>query len=115
MKRVRVGLVGCGGVAQMMHLPYLRELDGLFEIAALCDLSPGVLRSVGDHYGVAARYTDFQTLRNSRWGQAASSWARDGRPRVERRARRSGSAAWAVRCANACATMALSTVRVVRK
>ena len=62
MKRVRVGLVGCGGVAQMMHLPYLRELDGLFEIAALCDLSPGVLRSVGDHYGVAARYTDFHEL-----------------------------------------------------
>ena len=62
MKRVRVGVVGCGGVAQMMHLPFLRELDGLFEIAALCDLSPGVLRSVGDHYGVAARYTDFHEL-----------------------------------------------------
>ena len=62
MKRVRVGVVGCGGVAQMMHLPYLRELDGLFEIAALCDLSPGVLRSVGDYYGVAARYTDFHEL-----------------------------------------------------
>ncbi|MDB5058953.1 MAG: Myo-inositol-2-dehydrogenase [Chloroflexi bacterium] len=62
MKRVRVGVVGCGGVAQMMHLPFLRELDQHFEIAALCDLSPGVLQSVGSHYGVAARYTDFNEL-----------------------------------------------------
>jgi predicted dehydrogenase len=62
MKRVRVGVIGCGGVAQMMHLPFLRELDQLFEIAALCDISPGVLQAVGDHYGVAARYTDFHHL-----------------------------------------------------
>jgi predicted dehydrogenase len=46
----------------MMHLPFLRELDQLFEIAALCDISPGVLQAVGDHYGVAARYTDFHDL-----------------------------------------------------
>ena len=62
MKRVRVGVVGCGGVAQMMHLPYLRELDDRFEITALCDLSPGVLRAVGDHYRVEARYTNFHEL-----------------------------------------------------
>jgi len=64
MERLRVGVIGCGGVAQMMHLPYLRELDDRFEIAALCDLSPGVLAAVGDHYGVAgsARYTDYREL-----------------------------------------------------
>ncbi|MGH2387108.1 MAG: Gfo/Idh/MocA family protein [Chloroflexota bacterium] len=62
MDRVRVGVVGCGGVAQVMHLPYLRELDDRFQITALCDLSPGVLDAVGDYYGVAARYTDFRRL-----------------------------------------------------
>jgi predicted dehydrogenase len=62
MDRVRVGVIGCGGVAQVMHLPYLRELDDRFTIAALCDISPGVLRAVGDHYDVAARYTDFRDL-----------------------------------------------------
>lgn len=62
MDRVRVGVIGCGAVAQMMHLPYLRELDNRFEIAALCDLSPGILRAAGSHYGVAARYTDFRDL-----------------------------------------------------
>jgi predicted dehydrogenase len=62
VNRVRVGVVGCGGVAQMMHLPFLRELDRHFEIAALCDLSPRILQAVGDHYGVVARYTDVHDL-----------------------------------------------------
>ncbi len=62
MKRVRTGVIGCGGVAQVMHLPYLRELDDRFEIVALCDVSPSVLDAVGDHYGVAARYTDYRDL-----------------------------------------------------
>jgi len=64
MERLRVGVIGCGGVAQMMHLPYLRELDDRFEIAALCDLSPGVLAAVGEHYGVVAgaRYADYREL-----------------------------------------------------
>ena len=38
MERLRVGVIGCGGVAQVMHLPYLRELDGRCEIAAPYDL-----------------------------------------------------------------------------
>ncbi len=62
MDRVRVGVIGCGGVAQVMHLPYLRELDDRFAITALCDISPGVLDAVGDHYGVSARYADFREL-----------------------------------------------------
>ncbi len=36
---LRVGVVGCGLVAQVMHLHYLRELPELFEVAALCDVS----------------------------------------------------------------------------
>jgi predicted dehydrogenase len=52
-----VGVIGCGEIAQLMHLPILKELPGL-HIAALCDLSREVLDALGDGYGVAARYTD---------------------------------------------------------
>jgi putative endonuclease len=38
VKRLRAGVVGCGGVAQMMQFPYLRELNDRFELAALCDV-----------------------------------------------------------------------------
>jgi predicted dehydrogenase len=54
--------VGCGLIAQVMHLPHLRDLDDRFEIAALCDISRGTLDAVADHYGVARRYTRWQDL-----------------------------------------------------
>ena len=38
-KRLKVGVVGGGLIAQVMHLHYLRELSDRFEIAAICDLS----------------------------------------------------------------------------
>ena len=62
MKRVKVGLIGCGSIAQVMHLPYLRELNDRFEIAALCDLSEGLLRVLGQDYGVHHTYTDYRAM-----------------------------------------------------
>ena len=37
--RLKVGVVGAGVIAQVMHLNYLRELSDRFEIVALCDIS----------------------------------------------------------------------------
>ncbi|MBI3454330.1 MAG: Gfo/Idh/MocA family oxidoreductase [Candidatus Rokubacteria bacterium] len=62
MPRIRIGVVGCGLIAQMMHLPHLRELDDLYELVALCDLSPGTLRFVGERCGVTRRYDDWRDL-----------------------------------------------------
>ena len=61
MKPLRVGVVGCGEIAQIMHLPYLAELPR-FDIGALCDLSPTVVEAMGERYGVAHRYTDYREL-----------------------------------------------------
>jgi predicted dehydrogenase len=67
LKRLRVGVIGCGGIAQMMHLPYLQSLHDQFQIVALSDLSRGVLDKMGDKYGVPAsnrstRYHDLLAL-----------------------------------------------------
>jgi predicted dehydrogenase len=62
MGRVRVGIVGCGLIAQLMHLHYLRELRERFEIAAVCDVSPGTVAAVADRYGVSRRYTDWRAM-----------------------------------------------------
>ena len=37
-RRLRVGLIGTGLIAQVMHLHYLTELADRFEIAAVCDI-----------------------------------------------------------------------------
>src|SRR2546421_1932822 len=60
--RIRVGIIGCGLIAQVMHLHYLRELSDRFEIAALCDLSRTVVDSVGEAYRVDRRFTDWKDL-----------------------------------------------------
>ena len=58
---IGVGVIGCGEIAQLMHLPFIHELPQ-FRIAAFCDISPGVLDSLGAHYCVDARYTDHHAL-----------------------------------------------------
>lgn len=62
MKRLKVGLIGCGLVAQVMHLPYLRELDDRFEIAALCDVSPKLVEALARDYQVPHTYTNYQEM-----------------------------------------------------
>lgn len=62
MPPLRVGVIGVGGIAQMMHLPTLAERPDLFTIAALADVSEKTLQAVGDRYNVAARVKDYREL-----------------------------------------------------
>ena len=59
---VRVGVVGCGEVAQIIHLPALRDLPGMFEVVALCDVSAPILEKVGAHLPSARRYASHREL-----------------------------------------------------
>lgn len=61
-RRLKVGVVGCGLIAQVMHLNYLRELSDRFEIAAICDLSPEVREACGREYAVKERLSTWQEL-----------------------------------------------------
>lgn len=60
--KLRVGVIGCGGIAQMMHLPTLAERPDLFEIVAVADISEPVLNAVADRYAVAQRSRDFKDV-----------------------------------------------------
>jgi predicted dehydrogenase len=60
--RLRVGVIGCGLIAQVMHLHYLRELSDRFEIAAICDLSETVRAAVGHDYGITRQFAAWQDL-----------------------------------------------------
>jgi len=62
MARLRAGVVGCGTVAQIMWLPNLRQLDEHFELKAICDLSPGLIESLGRYYNVSKAFRDYRDL-----------------------------------------------------
>jgi predicted dehydrogenase len=60
--RVRVGVIGAGLIAQVMHLHYLRELSDRFEIAAICDVAPENAAASADRYGITRTTTDWRDL-----------------------------------------------------
>jgi predicted dehydrogenase len=62
--RLKIGIIGCGAIAQIQHLPHLRELNDQFEIGGLADLSPKLLEVVGEEYGVPPerRFLDYRAM-----------------------------------------------------
>jgi predicted dehydrogenase len=60
--KVRVGVVGCGLVAQVMHLPHLREMPDRFAVTAVCDLAAGPLEFAGAMFPEARRLTDWHDV-----------------------------------------------------
>jgi len=64
MRQLRIGVIGCGGIAQMMHLPHMIEYGERFAIAALADQHAPTLAAVAAHYHVPPEntFTDWRDL-----------------------------------------------------
>jgi predicted dehydrogenase len=58
---IRMGVVGCGRIAQVMHLPFLDELPE-FDLVALSDVSSDVLDGLSQRYPRAATHLDYAEL-----------------------------------------------------
>jgi predicted dehydrogenase len=59
---VRIGVVGCGAIAQIQHLPNLKALRDCFEVTAVCDVSPALARHVAHRFDVPRAMTDLGAL-----------------------------------------------------
>lgn len=58
---MRFGIVGCGMVAQIMHLPYLTEIPET-EVHALADPAEGRVNTLANRYGVPHQFEDVNSL-----------------------------------------------------
>lgn len=56
-----MGVIGCGRIAALRHLPVLRELEGV-EAVALADPEDERLDAAGKRFGIARRYADHEDL-----------------------------------------------------
>ena len=65
MKRVKIGVIGCGKIAQVQHLPFLTELAEEFEISIVCDVSPSLAEYVAGWFHVPRYVTDYRDVLDS--------------------------------------------------
>ncbi|HPE95929.1 MAG TPA: Gfo/Idh/MocA family oxidoreductase, partial [Bacillota bacterium] len=61
--KVRIGIIGCGGIANGKHLPALHKLHNI-EMVAFCDLIVSKAEEAAKRYGIpeAKVYTDYKKL-----------------------------------------------------
>ena len=59
---VRMGVIGCGAIAQVHHMPNLVDLPDLFEVTAVCDVSRGAADYVAQKFHVPHAFTDHRDL-----------------------------------------------------
>ena len=60
--RVRIGVIGCGAIAQVQHLPFLSELAEEFDLAAVCDVSAGAVDYAARLFHVPQKFTDHREM-----------------------------------------------------
>ena len=59
--RVRIGVIGAGWFASRRHLPDMQR-DERLELVAVCRRDEAALAKMGDHFGVALRFTDYRRM-----------------------------------------------------
>ena len=85
MKRLKIGVIGCGAIAQVQHMPNLANLPDLFEVTMVCDLSLKAAEYVASKFKVPSFTTNYFELLESDV-DAQRKRADAGLPRGHRRA-----------------------------
>ena len=59
--KVRIAMIGAGGMANTVHYPSLASFADV-EFAAICDLDAERMNATADKYGIEARYRDYRAM-----------------------------------------------------
>ncbi|CAG9623249.1 Gfo/Idh/MocA family protein [Sutcliffiella rhizosphaerae] len=61
MRKIKMGIIGVGGIAQNRHIPTFLKMKDKVEIVAISDVNEATAKSVGERFGISqvyAHYTD---------------------------------------------------------
>lgn len=58
MEKTRVGVIGLGSIAQLVHLPILSKLENV-ELAALCEINKNRLNTIAEKFPYAKKYSNY--------------------------------------------------------
>jgi len=58
---MKVGVVGCGRIATLVHIPSLQKISG-YELAAAADVNEARLQDVKEKFGIGDTYDDYRRM-----------------------------------------------------
>ncbi len=61
MKKIRLGVIGLGWVAQIFHLPILTKFEDV-EIIAICDKDKSRAKTIADRFGIKQAFGDYEQM-----------------------------------------------------
>lgn len=61
MGEIRVGIIGCGGIAQNAHIPGYQRIENV-KVVACCDVVEAVAKSAAEKFSIPRHYTDYSTM-----------------------------------------------------
>jgi len=62
MKKLKVGIVGCGFIANHRHIPAFLKLKNNVELRAMCDINEALANSVAKKCGVSNHYSSLRSM-----------------------------------------------------
>ncbi|MFY9234493.1 MAG: Gfo/Idh/MocA family oxidoreductase [Fimbriimonadaceae bacterium] len=62
MTKLKIGIIGSGGIAQSCHMPGYASVPDKCEMVAVCDINPDVAREAADKFGISHICTDYREL-----------------------------------------------------
>ena len=61
MEKAKIGVIGLGGVAQLVHLPNLNKLANV-ELTAVAEVNKNRLLTISDKFNVKEKYLDYNEM-----------------------------------------------------
>jgi predicted dehydrogenase len=61
MEKTKIGVVGLGGIAQLVHLPNLTKMNNVI-VTSVAEINKNRLNTIADKFNIKERYTDFKEL-----------------------------------------------------
>ncbi len=60
-KKIGVGIIGSGGIAQGVHIPGYQKLDNV-EVIAVADVNPAVAEAAATKFNIPHYFTDYEEM-----------------------------------------------------
>jgi predicted dehydrogenase len=61
-KKLKIGIIGSGGIAQGCHMKGYQSIPELCEMVATCDVNPDIAKQAADKFGIEKTYVDYREM-----------------------------------------------------